>query len=130
MRSLPLFALFVLAVLLCPGCPQPTPVPVPGPAPTPDIFYGQVLDCHLDVVANQRTSATPLVTACLASATPTSCLISLVGNPYDIATVACGVRDLDQAGTAAVNNGTATDEQKNIKVHADAFITAEALGFK
>ena len=70
------------------------------------------------------------MTACLTSATPTSCLISLVGNPYDIATVACGVRDLDQSSTAAVNNHTATAEQATIKANADAFITTEALGFK
>ena len=122
--------LALVVFLLCPGCPQPPPTPVPGPSPTPDIFYGQILDCHADVVAAQRTSTAPLVTACLTSATPTSCLISLVGNPYDIATVACGVRDLDQSSTAAVNNHTATAEQATIKANADAFITTEALGFK
>jgi len=122
--------LIVLAVLLFPGCALPTPTPVPGPSPTPDIFYGQILDCHADIVAAQRTSAAPLVTACLASATATSCLISLVNNPYDIATVACGARDLDQSCTAAVNDGSATPEQATVKANADAFITTEALGFK
>jgi hypothetical protein len=121
------YLMFIIA-LLCPGCPQPTPTPVPGP--TPDIFYGQILDCHADIVASQRTAAAPLVTACLASATPVSCLASLVNGSLDIATVACGARDLDQSSTAAVNNHTATPEQATIKANADAFITAEQLGFK
>ena|SRR5271157_4541152 len=124
------YLMIAVSLLLCPGCPQPSPTPVPGPSPTPDIFYGQILDCHADVVAAQRTSAEPLVMACLASVTPTSCLISLVGNPYDISTVACGARDLDQSSTEDVNKGTATPEQATIKANADAFITAEALGFK
>jgi cystathionine beta-lyase family protein involved in aluminum resistance len=120
--------LVLVVSLACLGCPQPVPTPVPGPSP--DIFYGQILDCHSGVVSDQRVGASPLITACLASATPTSCLISLVANPYDIATVACGVRDLDQSSTAAVNKKTATIEQATIKSNADAFITAEQLGFK
>jgi hypothetical protein len=120
--------ILIVVPLACLGCPQPTPTPVPGP--TPDIFYGQILDCHSDIVASQRTAAAPLVTACLASATPASCLISLVDGSLDIATVACGARDLDQSSTAAVNNHTATPEQATIKANADAFITAEQLGFK
>ena len=121
-----MFAL--LACLYCVGCPQPSPTPVPGP--TPDIIYGQIVDCHADIVASQRTAAAPLIAACLASATPVSCLVSLVGNPNDISTVACGARDLDQSCTAAVNNHTATTEQTTIKANADSFITAEQLGFK
>jgi hypothetical protein len=113
--------------LLCLTCAQPVPPPVPGPGT--DIFYGQVFDCRSDVVASQRLSAAPLVTACLASATPTSCLVSLVGNE-DIATVACGIRDLAMETTAASNAGTVTEEQKIIETNANIFITTEMLGYR
>lgn len=113
--------------LFCFGCSLPAPTPVPGPPP--DIFYGQVFDCRAGVVASQRLAAAPLVAACLESATPTSCLVGLVGN-QDIATVACGVRDLGVEATVASNNGTATDEQKTILANANKFVTVEMLGYR
>ncbi len=123
-----MFRRFAFAVCLsCFGCSLPIPTPVPSPPS--DIFYGQVFDCRADVVASQRLSAAPLVTACLASATPTSCLVSLVGN-QDIATVACGVRDLGVEATVATNNGTATDEQKTILANANKFVAVEMLGYR
>lgn len=125
----------VLACLTCMGCPQPpVPVPVPGPAPaaldasTPDMFYGQIFDCHSDIVVAQRTSALGPVGDCLASAT-FACLGALVGT-YDISTVACVVRDLGVETAFAVNAGTATDAQKTIAASASQFISSDMLGYK
>lgn len=125
----------VLACLTCMGCPQPpVPVPVPGPAPAildasmPDMFYGQIFDCHADIVAAQRTSALGPVGACLASAS-FMCLAGLV-DTYDISTVACVVRDLGVEVAFAVNAGTATDVQKTIAASASQFISSDMFGYK
>ena len=125
----------LLACIACLGCPQPpVPAPVPGPAPavhdasTPDMFYGQIFDCHADIVAAQRASALNPVGACLASSS-FMCLAGLV-DTYDISTVACVVRDLGVEAAFAVNSGTATDVQKTIAVNANQFISSDMLGYK
>jgi hypothetical protein len=125
-----------LACLACLGCPLPGPTPVPGPSPAPadastdapDLFYGKIFDCHAAMVSTQWPAAQDPVEACLAGP-PASCLAGLTEN-FDIGTVACMVRELGVEATVMVNGGKATDAQKAVAANADAFITAEQLGYR
>ena len=130
--------LFFFAMLA--GCPRPIPPPVPGPAPasadaavtdapaTPDPFKGRDFDCHLPIVAAQYTVASPKVGACLSSS-PLACLEGLLPS-YDVATVACLVRDLGAEVAAKVLGGTASAGEAVLSSFANSFINGEDLGFK
>ena len=126
------------------GCPHPVPPPVPGPTPQPtdaavpddtpadapatDPFKGRDFDCHLPIVAAQYEEASPKVGGCLGSP-PLACLAGLLG-AYDIATVACLVRDLGAEANSAVLAGTASGNDGTVAANARLFINAEDLGFK
>ena len=135
--------LFFVAMLA--GCPHPIPPPVPGPVPspadagsvdtapsdalaTPDPFKGRDFDCHLPIVAAQYTVASPKVGACLSSS-PLACLEGLLPS-YDVATVACLVRDLGAEVAAKVLGGTASAGEAVLSSFANSFINGENLGFK
>ena len=126
------------------GCPHPVPPPVPGPtppsadasvtdtapadAPVTDPFKGRDFDCHLPIVAAQYEEASPKVGGCLGSP-PLACLAGLLG-AYDIATVACLVRDLGAEAKSAVLAGTASGNDDAVAANARLFINAEDLGFQ
>jgi hypothetical protein len=126
------------------GCPHPVPPPVPGPTPQPtdaavpddtpadapatDPFKGRDFDCHLPIVAAQYEEASPKVGGCLGSP-PLACLAGLLG-AYDIATVACLVRDLGFEANNAVLAGTASGNDGAVAANARVFINSEDLGFQ
>ena len=129
----------IFACMMFSGC-HPVPPPVPGPSPTaadasipdapasPDPFKGMDFDCHLPIVAAQYTEASPKVGACLSSP-PLACLEGLLPS-YDVATVACLVRDLGAEVAAKVLGGTASADEAVLSSFANAFINGEDLGFK
>ena len=122
------------------GCPLPVPPPVPGPTPLhadaapsdvpsePDPFRTRDFNCHLPIVAAQYTEASPKVAACLISP-PLACLAGLLG-AYDIASVACLVRDLGAEANSAVLAGTASGNDEAVAANARVFINAEDMGFQ
>ena len=134
----------LFACMMFPGCPHPVPPPVPGPTPQPtdaavpddtpadapatDPFKGRDFDCHLPIVAAQYEEASPKVGGCLGSP-PLACLARLLG-AYDIATVACLVRDLGAEAKSAVLAGTASGNDDAVAANARLFINAEDLGFQ
>ena len=134
----------LFACMMFPGCPHPVPPPVPGPTPQPtdaavpddtpadapatDPFKGRDFDCHLPMVAAQYTEASPKVGGCLGSP-PLACLAGLLG-AYDIASVACLVRDLGAEANSAVLAGTASGNDGTVATNARLFINTEDLGFQ
>jgi hypothetical protein len=134
LRTVLLALVFGAVAGMCQNCtqPQPGPAPVPTPvadaAPPSDRFTAKVFDCHLDVVAVERDSATSDVAYCLSGSSTFSCLLGM--GQYNDATVACLARDLGAKANANVLAGSADPADKAKADGSQWWITIEQLGYK
>ena len=138
LRTVLLALVFGAVAGMCQNCtqPQPGPAPIPTPsadaAPPADRFTAKIFDCHLDVVAVERDSATSDVAYCLSgssSATVDACVLTKLGQ-YNDATAACLIRDVGASANAAVLAGS-VDQGNKVKADgARAWIVEHQPGYK
>ena len=138
LRTVLLALVFGAVAGMCQNCtqPQPGPAPIPTPsadaAPPADRFTAKIFDCHLDVVAVERDSATSDVAYCLSgssSATVDACVLTKLGQ-YNDATAACLIRDIGASANAEVLAGSKDTTERVWADNARQFIQEHQLGYK
>jgi hypothetical protein len=124
--------IFALVVSALAGCPIPEPRPTVLDAGPGDLFTGKVFNCHLEIVAVERSSAAMDVRRCLlgqGTTNPPACLVTQA-TLYKPDTVACVARDLGADASSALNAGTATLDDKTLSATVREWIRSEGMGYR